>query len=77
MLPPRSLTASRAPFLAEYRTSHLTVLKLASLALPVSPSPSGDTPTVHCMGDPEKEQNPNLFLGHGFPVAIAMTAPAP
>jgi len=29
MLPPQSLTASRAPFLSEHRTSHLTVLKLA------------------------------------------------
>ncbi|MDK2916738.1 MAG: hypothetical protein PWR25_1295 [Euryarchaeota archaeon] len=45
MLPPRSLTASRAPFLAEYRTSHLTGLKLASLALPVSPTPNGDIPS--------------------------------
>jgi hypothetical protein len=30
--------------------SHLSVLKLASLALPISPSPYGDTPTVHCIG---------------------------
>ena len=30
--------------------SHLSVLKLAPLALPVSPSPSGDIPTVQCTG---------------------------
>ena len=30
--------------------SHLTVLKLASLALPVSPTPNGDIPTVQCTG---------------------------
>ncbi|KUK61090.1 MAG: hypothetical protein XD82_1308 [Methanoculleus marisnigri] len=27
--------------------SHLTVLKLATLALPVGPTPRGDIPTVH------------------------------
>jgi hypothetical protein len=30
--------------------SHLSVLKLATLALPVSPSPRGDIPTVQCTG---------------------------
>ncbi|MDK2891280.1 MAG: hypothetical protein PWR21_1912, partial [Methanoculleus sp.] len=40
-LAPRSLTASRAPL-------------LRSIALPVSLSPHGDTPTVQCTGESEK-----------------------
>ncbi|KAF5059937.1 hypothetical protein DSECCO2_330810 [anaerobic digester metagenome] len=44
---------------------------------PSAPPPVAISPRSTVWGDPEKEQNPNSLPGHGFPPAIAMTAPAP
>gem|GEM_PF-3788427 len=55
----------------EDRKSELGTGEGGCSPLPVSPTPDGDTPTVHFMGRSRRR------TVHGFPPAIAMTAPAP
>jgi hypothetical protein len=55
--------------------SHLTVLKLAMLALPVSPTPNGDIPTVQFMGFSLHRLFRSSVEPH--PDAYAQLAPAP